>query len=464
MDRQSTLTEGKKKSLEELLREGERFGKYAPSENRGPLQLQEEPVREPEKREPSSLFSTFSEYPDISSREHKASHQELLIPQENAAQKETSSLEELLRKAEQNLLYMDILRENSSVSPLRPESGQEKIYRPSTLETNLPSEAPCTIPSYQSEISQEVQERTAEQKQMSELIEHLLAKAQGLSEKLSAVSTGSDFPQNTEEIVEKSTASTPDAQIPELTSILEEWLPASAAEKEKTGLTQEDSTSLPASQNEIPVSEDKGASDKPSLSPPPFLPFEPGEEEALVLPSVQEPAKKRRKRREKDRKKKSRSLIACLLSFTVFCAAIAIALQFYGVAIVQGTSMSPSLDEKDLVLFSRNERNFQRGDIVILRYEQELIVKRIVGVPGDLIEVDQDGYVLLNGERLKGEPALYGRANINGDVSFPVQVTEGHYFLLGDNRPVSLDSRMSAIGQVSQDDVVGEVISWIHIE
>ena len=153
--------------------------------------------------------------------------------------------------------------------------------------------------------------------------------------------------------------------------------------------------------------------------------------------------------------------IACAL-LTVFVLSL-----FGGFAVIQGDSMEPVLSENDVLLYAKRAPDIQRGDILLFRapgYGNQLLVKRVIGLPGDTIEVDAEGHVLLNGELLREDSAIYGASSLPGDVQFPIQVREGCYFVLGDNRASSMDSRMSVIGQVTQDEIRGRVAAWIHFE
>ena len=85
-------------------------------------------------------------------------------------------------------------------------------------------------------------------------------------------------------------------------------------------------------------------------------------------------------------------------------------------------------------------------------------------IPGDSVEVDSQGKVLLNDEPYNETKAIYGETQIAGDVLFPIEVGQNRYFVLGDNRAVSVDSRVSMVGQIAEKDILGEVICWFHIE
>lgn len=132
-----------------------------------------------------------------------------------------------------------------------------------------------------------------------------------------------------------------------------------------------------------------------------------------------------------------------------------------GMAVVHGKSMEPTFIEGDRVIFQRIGYEPERGDIVICRtgkgYENELI-KRVIGLPGDVIYINEEtGVVTVNGEELE-EPYLGSRGNPEGDIDYPLKVPNGQYFVMGDNRSVSLDSRCSEIGMLERERIDGKVI------
>ena len=79
-------------------------------------------------------------------------------------------------------------------------------------------------------------------------------------------------------------------------------------------------------------------------------------------------------------------------------------------------------------------------------------------IPGDIVEVDSQGKVLLNGEPYNETKAIYGEAQIAGDVLFPIEVGQNRYFVLGDNREISKDSRYWKNPYVSRDEIIGEAM------
>lgn len=128
---------------------------------------------------------------------------------------------------------------------------------------------------------------------------------------------------------------------------------------------------------------------------------------------------------------------------------------------VDGVSMVPTLQNGDQLLARSLLYTPARGDIVVVdgytNYGEPL-VKRVIGLGGDTVDIDfETGEVRVNGNLLE-EPYLNGPTTRKWDVEFPLVVPEGYLFLMGDNRPDSLDSRNSGIGFIDERDILGEVI------
>ncbi len=122
---------------------------------------------------------------------------------------------------------------------------------------------------------------------------------------------------------------------------------------------------------------------------------------------------------------------------------------------IQGTSMEPTLNDGEIVVLLKTS-NLKRGQLCCLSYQNKLLIKRIIGVPGDRINIDQEGYVYVN-DNLIDEPYVLDRALGECDVTFPVNVNDKHYFVLGDHRSTSIDSRSSVVGLVSDEQIVGKI-------
>lgn len=123
---------------------------------------------------------------------------------------------------------------------------------------------------------------------------------------------------------------------------------------------------------------------------------------------------------------------------------------------IEGNSMEPALEPGEIV-FLHQTRSVEKGDVIGFYYGGRILLKRVIGSGGDQIEIDGKGNVFVNGEMLK-EPYLTEKNLGKCDLDFPYQVPEGMYFVLGDNRAVSIDSRTRSIGCVEENQIVGRAI------
>lgn len=100
---------------------------------------------------------------------------------------------------------------------------------------------------------------------------------------------------------------------------------------------------------------------------------------------------------------------------------------------------------------------YQRGDIIAFYYNNKILVKRVIGMPGEWVDMDENGNVTIDGEPLE-EPYLTEKSLGECDIELPYQVPEGRYFVMGDHRSVSSDSRSSQVGCVSEEQIVGKLL------
>ena len=145
------------------------------------------------------------------------------------------------------------------------------------------------------------------------------------------------------------------------------------------------------------------------------------------------------------------------ISVLTYMAAVAalIATLVLPVLQIEGKSMEPTLVNGDIVLLTKTT-SFSRGELCGFSWNNKLLIKRVIGLPGDWIEIDTDGTVYLNGEQLD-EPYAQQLAVGECDLEFPFQVPQEQYFVLGDMRESSIDSRNTLIGCVEKDQIVGKV-------
>ena len=145
------------------------------------------------------------------------------------------------------------------------------------------------------------------------------------------------------------------------------------------------------------------------------------------------------------------------ISVLTYMAAVAalIATLVLPVLQIEGTSMEPTLVSGDIVLLTKTTA-FGRGDICGFAWNNKILVKRVIGIPGDWIEIDTDGTVYLNGEKLE-EPYAEQIAFGECDLEFPFQVPQEQYFVLGDMRESSIDSRNTLVGCVENEQIIGRI-------
>lgn len=144
--------------------------------------------------------------------------------------------------------------------------------------------------------------------------------------------------------------------------------------------------------------------------------------------------------------------VACLFGFVI------------GIDRVAGTSMYPYLNDNDWIVYSRIAGEIRRNDVVVFEKNGETMIKRVVGLPGEQVEINREGnQVVVNGEQIREEYVTITEpvAGASQDMASPTQVImNGQYLVLGDNRVESVDSRDRNIGTVPSEDVLGKVI-WV---
>lgn len=123
---------------------------------------------------------------------------------------------------------------------------------------------------------------------------------------------------------------------------------------------------------------------------------------------------------------------------------------------VRGTSMEPTVSEGDIIVTNRSD-SFNTGDIIAFYFNNKILLKRVIAFSGDWVDISKDGVVSINGKELK-EDYVEDLALGTPDITFPYQVPEHSYFVLGDHRSVSIDSRSSAVGTVTKEQLIGRVM------
>lgn len=162
-------------------------------------------------------------------------------------------------------------------------------------------------------------------------------------------------------------------------------------------------------------------------------------------------------KREQYKRRYRRTLKSTLFALvTAAAAAVLVATLWLPVLQIFGSSMTPTLKEGQIVV-SIKDNEMEPGDIVAFYYGNKVLIKRYIAGPGTWVDIQEDGTVLLDGEVLD-EPYLTEKAFGICDLELPYQVPEGTYFLMGDQRDTSVDSRHSSVGCISADQIVGKIV------
>lgn len=173
-----------------------------------------------------------------------------------------------------------------------------------------------------------------------------------------------------------------------------------------------------------------------------------------AIPSTEEV--KAERERLAYRSRYTRVLRSTIYALVVVAAvAVLLATLFLPVLQVSGDSMNPTLQDKDVIVLVKSG-SLKTGDLCGFYWQNKLLLKRVIGLPGDIISLDENGVVTVNGTVLD-EPYVDELALGECDIKFPYQVPENRYFVLGDHRATSIDSRSSVIGCVEKNQIVGKV-------
>lgn len=174
----------------------------------------------------------------------------------------------------------------------------------------------------------------------------------------------------------------------------------------------------------------------------------------ISVPSITEIQHERKRIRRKDY---YRQALRGTVSVLVVVAAIAVLVATLLLPILQisGDSMSPTLEHDEVVVLLKT-KDFERGDLIGFYYQGKVLLKRVIALPEDEVAIDADGNVYVNGELLE-EPYVTEKKLGDCDLEFPYKVPGTGYFVMGDCRSNSVDSRNSVVGAIPKEDIIGKV-------
>ena len=156
-------------------------------------------------------------------------------------------------------------------------------------------------------------------------------------------------------------------------------------------------------------------------------------------------------------KTKYRSVLKSTIFMLVVVAAIAVLIATTWLPVLQiyGSSMTPTLNEGEVVVSVKGS-SFEQGDLIAFYYGNKILVKRCIATPGQWVDIDEDGNVYVDGNRLN-ESYVKEKAFGDCDIKLPYQVPEDRYFCMGDHRETSVDSRNSSVGCIAEEQIIGRI-------
>lgn len=179
------------------------------------------------------------------------------------------------------------------------------------------------------------------------------------------------------------------------------------------------------------------------------------EKRNVTIPEMDEVEKEiRRVKYKREYGKTIRSTISILVA--VAAVAVLVSTLLMPVLKIYGTSMNPTLKEGEIVVSLKNV-HIGTGDVIAFYYNNKILTKRVIAGPGSWVDIDADGTVYVDNKKLD-EPYLTEKALGDCNIELPYQVPDERYFVMGDHRSTSVDSRNTSVGCVAKEFIVGKIL------
>lgn len=185
------------------------------------------------------------------------------------------------------------------------------------------------------------------------------------------------------------------------------------------------------------------------------------EEEVWVEPDMPTAAQLQAELDAHGYKKRYSNVFRNAIYTLVIVAAVSVLISMLLMPVLQiaGSSMSDTMGDGDIVVALRYAK-FETGDVIAFYYNNAALVKRVIASSGQWVDIDSDGNVYVDGVVVE-EPYVTQKALGDCNITLPYQVPDGRYFVMGDNRASSIDSRNTEVGCVSSDMVIGRIIARV---
>ena len=224
---------------------------------------------------------------------------------------------------------------------------------------------------------------------------------------------------------------------------------ADADDADEASKEAEDAADADEASKEVKNADDSGSGEDSGKSD------EDGKPEKMELPSIEQLENELSKERYKTNYSQ---VLKSTIFYLLVVAAVAVIIAVFILPVLQisGTSMTQTLDDGDIVV-AVSTKKFETGEVVAFYFNNNILIKRVIAKAGDWVDIDEEGNVYVNGEQLD-EPYVSEKAFGDCNIKLPYQVPDGKFFIMGDHRETSIDSRNQAIGCVSDEMMVGRLL------